>query len=858
MKQIIQYQKTGEMSVANLPEPMVRDGWVLVRNEASVISSGTERTSVETASASIVGKARSRPDLVKQVLENMKREGVMATLDKVKSRLDSFKELGYSCAGVVVESGCFEFKAGDRVACAGATANHSEFVLVPMNLCVRIPDGVGFDEAAFTTIGAIAMQGVRQADLRVGENAVVIGLGLIGLITVQILKASGCKVMGIDVSEGNFELAKELGCDVCVASGEDSLKVVESFSNGYGTDAVIITAGTKSNEPVEFAMKYARKRGKVVVVGAVGMSIPRAGFYEKEVEFKISCSYGPGRYDVEYEDLGIDYPYGFVRWTEKRNMEAVLSLIQSSELRMKNLITHRIKIEDGLRAYDIITGKVKERFIGIVIKYGDNVTREQSDKDKDVSREIHESNEKEQELNLGKEQKDNSREIHESHEKEQELNLGKEQKDNSREIHEKELKENSPQITQITTDFKSEEINLGKKIKRVEKVKVGFIGAGNFAQSYLLPPLKGMGVEFVGVCTSEPVNAKSVKDKFGFGFCTTDYKEIVENKDVNTVFIATRHDSHARFVIEALKAGKNVYVEKPLSIQSSELRIMNSLLGDKVTKDKDNSELRVQNEELKEEKFTTEITESTEVISGKELKDNSEFRNQNSELKDKTIEIKDNSEFRIMHSELLLQVGFNRRFSESFRGIKEFFRDVMEPRVITYRVHAGFIPKSHWTQQKEQGGRIIGEGCHFIDTMQFLTGAKPVSVFASELRTENSQYGNQDCVSVVINFSDGSVGNLIYLANGDSSVPKEYCEVYAGGKTAVMNNFNNVEFFANGKKTVKKFDGKKGHKEEVKSFVDALTGKGACEFSFESLCLTTMATFGVMESLKSGQLTIIN
>ena len=331
MLQIIQYQKTGEISVANLTPPLVGPGYTVVRNIFSAVSAGTERTSVSTAQASMLGKARSRPDLVRQVVANARKEGLLATYKKVQSRLDNYKELGYSSAGIVVDSGAEEFKVGDRVACAGY-GHHSELILVPKNLAAKIPDGVDFDEASMTTIGAIALQGVRQADVKLGETVAVIGLGLIGLITVQLLRANGCRVVGLDVNKANFELAQRFGCELCLVSNGDSLRAVQAFTNGIGTDAVVITAGTKSNAPVELSLEYARKKSRVVIVGAVGLDIPRSPMYEKELEIRISTSYGPGRYDPAYEEKGTDYPVGYVRWTEKRNMEAVLSLLAQRKL----------------------------------------------------------------------------------------------------------------------------------------------------------------------------------------------------------------------------------------------------------------------------------------------------------------------------------------------------------------------------------------------------------------------------------------------------------------------------------------------------------------------------------------------
>ncbi|MDD5362993.1 MAG: bi-domain-containing oxidoreductase [Ignavibacteria bacterium] len=715
MKQIIQYQKTGEMKVDELPVPQLKDGYVLVENYFSLISSGTERTSVETAKASMMGKARSRPDLVKQVIESAKKEGLKATWDKVQNRLDNYKELGYSCAGIVRDSACSEFKPGDRVACAGAAANHSEFVLVPKNLTARVPDNVSFEDAAFTTLGAIAMQGVRQADLRLGEKVAVIGLGLLGIITVQLLKASGCKVIGLDINDNNFQIAETLGCDLTALCNEESVKLVESFTDGYGTDAVIITASSKSNEPVEQALQFARRKSNIVVVGAVGMNLPRSPFYEKEINLKISCSYGPGRYDREYEEYGIDYPFEYVRWTEKRNMLSVLELLSENKISFTPLVSHKFNIRDGLLAYDLITGKTDEKYLAVLLDYGKG-------KNDDKSNII--------------------------------------------------IKEKT---TFKTTDLLKTNIGL-----KVENIVAGFIGAGNFAQSYLLPVLKSRNIRLKTVVTSKPVNASSVKDKFGFEFCGTNADMIFDDKEINTVFVASRHDSHGNYAIRALKSGKHLFIEKPLAISEADIETIKELYPD---------------------------------------------------------------------TGLNLFVGFNRRFSKSFKDIKKFFDNSKEPKIITYRVHAGFISSSHWIQDSNQGGRITGEGCHFIDTMQYLTDSIPVSFYAASIRSTNSATNNSDNACIVINFADGSVGNLLYLSNGDSSVGKEYCEVFSGGKTAVMNNFSENIYFENGKRTSKKYDGKKGHKEELLHFISVLEGKEKPSLNFNSLILTSGLAVMIQKSL---------
>jgi predicted dehydrogenase/threonine dehydrogenase-like Zn-dependent dehydrogenase len=712
--QVIQYQKTGEITVDDLPAPKLRPGCMLVRNVFSLISAGTERTSVEIAQASIMQKARLRPDLVRQVLDNVKRDGVVATYRKVQDRLDHFNELGYSSAGIVAESAVEGFKAGDRVACAGTGyASHAEIISVPRNLAVRIPDEVGFDEAAFTTAGAIAMQGVRQADVRMGEQVMVIGLGLIGLLTVQLLKASGCRVIGMDISARNFELALKLGCDRCTLSNDNAVLDVQAFTRGYGADAVLITAATKSDEPVQLAMQFARKRGKVVAVGTVGMNIPRNPFYEKEVEFRISCSYGPGRYDPQYEQGGNDYPLGFVRWTENRNMEAALDMMAQRKLDVEPLVTHRIPVRESLRAYDIITGKVEEPYLGVLLQYSD------------PSAEI--------------------------------------------------------------TISRRAELRPPAGQRGTQRVALGFIGAGNFAQSMLLPPLKRLGVRLRGVATSKPVNAKNTGKKYDFEFCATDASEILKDSEINLVFITSRHDSHAHYVAEAIRSGKSVFVEKPLALNSDELGLV------------------------------------LDVYNGAENAGQAPF----------------------------VMVGYNRRFSEPIRAISSFFVGRTEPLVMHYRVNAGFLPATNWVQQPEQGGRFIGEAGHFVDVMQFLCGALPVSAYAVAPTDGARRYRSENLI-VSITFADGSAGTLHYLASGAIAVEKEYLEVFAESKTARMWNFKKVECAAGRKKSTSSFSGDKGHTAEMKAVMQAFESSSGSPINIQSLAATSRATLAAMESLRTG------
>lgn len=708
MKQLIQNFKTGEMYVDEIPVPGISEGMVLVQNEYSLISAGTERGTVKTAQASLLGKAKERPDLVAQVISNIKKEGLSATIGKVRTKLDSLKALGYSSAGRVIASEDKNgmFRQGDRVACGGQDyASHAAVVAVPQNLVALIPENVSTEEAAFTTLGTIAMQGVRQSDVRLGEKVCVIGLGLLGQITCQLLKANGCQVMGIDISESLVNLASKTAAAASILRTDPNLvSACESFTEGYGFDAVIITAAAHSNDPVELAAEIARKKGKIVIVGAVKMDLQREPhFYKKELELLMSCSYGPGRYDPNYEESGNDYPYSYVRWTEQRNMQAFLNLLSMKMIDVKPLISHTFDIDDAGKAYDLVLGKTKEFHTGILLKYTAG-------------------NEKEKTL---------------------------------------------------FTIRKSEK----------ETVNVGFIGAGSFAQSYLIPAVKANGASLTGVVTTRGLTSKNVADKFGFGFCSTDPYDIFRNNSINTVFIATPHSSHAELAAGALEAGKFVFVEKPLAINMDQLSM---------------------------------------VIAAKQ-----KFRKP-------------------------LMTGFNRRFAPVSQSIKHEFRNVAEPLFINIRVNAGVIPKGHWIQDPETGGgRIIGEACHFIDLMQYLTGGEPVNVFAEAIQTRNSSVTPFDNISVIIKFSNGSIGNLVYLANGDKAMPKERIEVFGAGNTAVIDDFREGSFFRNGKAARLRSSGK-GHREEVSKFLEAITTGEDSPIDFRSICLTTITTFKILESLYTG------
>ncbi|MCB9110587.1 MAG: bi-domain-containing oxidoreductase [Anaerolineales bacterium] len=502
MKQLLQNIKNGQTVIEEIPIPTPREGQALVKVSASLVSAGTERMVVEFAEKGYLGKARSRPDLVKQTLDKAKREGVMPTVQAVFNRLDQPMGLGYSTAGTIAALGknMQGFKVGQRVACAGGGyATHAEYNVVPRNLLTPLPKNVDFESAAFTTLGAIALHGFRLAEPQLGENVAVIGLGLLGLLTIQIAAASGCNVLGIDIDSKRVKLASSLGIRAVSRSQAES--TAQAFTANRGFDSIIICADTSSNDPVELAGIIARDRAKVVATGAVGLSFPRKIYYEKEISFINSRSYGPGRYDLNYEENGQDYPIGYVRWTEGRNFQAVVDLMAGGKLKVESLISHRFEIEEGVKAYEVITGKKKEPFLGVLLKY--------SNEKQEVSKRVE-----------------------------------------------------FPLVTRHSS-----------------LVTLGVLGAGLFANSTLLPILKNnKNFELIGIASSGGLHAQHSGKKIGFQYATSSEDEIINDPKINSIAILTRHDTHADLVVKALKAGKNVFVEKPLAINSSQLSAVSKVL----------------------------------------------------------------------------------------------------------------------------------------------------------------------------------------------------------------------------------------------------------------------------------------
>ena len=742
MKQILQNLKTGKMEVADLPCPQAGQGSVLIQTRASLISAGTERMLVEFSKANLIQKARQQPEKVRQVLDKIRTDGLVPTLEAVFRKLDEPLPLGYCNVGTVVQAQSSKLKAqslkvGDRVVSNGP---HAEVVCVPNNLCAKIPDGVTDEQAAFTVLGSIALQGMRLAAPTFGEKFMVFGMGLIGLLAVRLLQANGCEVLAVDLNAERLKLAEAFGAQtVNISAGGDPVAGAMAGTGGKGVDGVLITASARTDEIMHQAAEACRKRGRIVLVGVVGLNLRRSDFYEKEITFQVSCSYGPGRYDEKYEQDGQDYPIGYVRWTEQRNFEAVLGALEAGRLRVDEMITHRYPFEEAEKAYELIA-EDKEPYIGIILDYDPQIT--------------------------------------------QITQKGKKDKDK--------LAADERRLTQISENT----IRVHQRVSAAEsKVTIGLIGAGNFTGAVLLPALKKTGVRFQAIASSGGVTGTHLGKKFGFEFSTTDTETIFNDSDINTVFVTTRHNSHARFVMEALEAGKHVFVEKPLCMNRDELSKIETLY-------------------------------------------NSKFKIQNSKLP-------------------LLMVGYNRRFSPHTIKIKELLAGRAEPLCMNMTVNAGIIPQDHWIHDPEVGGgRIVGEGCHFIDLMVSLTGSMVQSV--SACMAGEGFAVRTDKMSIVLGFADGSVGTVNYFANGSKSYPKEMLEVFSEGRVLRMENFRiTLGYGFKGFKRFRTLRQDKGHNAEVAAFVERIAGGGEALIPFEQLANTTAASFAAVGSARERQTVIL-
>jgi predicted dehydrogenase/NADPH:quinone reductase-like Zn-dependent oxidoreductase len=585
VKQILQNLKTGATVLTDIPCPSAKRGHLLIRTRQSLVSAGTERMLVEFGKGNWLDKARQQPDKVRQVLEKAKTDGVLPTLEAVRNKLDQALPMGYCNVGEVLEvgAGVSGFAVGDRVASNG---KHAEVVSVPATLCAKIADEVTDETAAFTVLGAVALQGVRLAAPTLGEAVAVIGLGLVGLLAVQLLRAQGCRVLGMDFDPKRLQLARRFGAEtVDLSAGADPLATASAFSRGRGMDAVLIAAATQSNDPIRQAARMSRQRGRIVLVGVTGLELSRADFYEKELTFQVSCAYGPGRYDPNYEEKGQDYPAGFVRWTAQRNFEAVLDLLADGRLDVEPLISHRFTIEEAEQAYAIVGGDALS--LGILLRY-------------------------------------------------------------------------PPAAEKPDAELRADTIPLRPRPAAKSPATVGFIGAGNYAQAQLIPAFQAAGVRLKTIASATGVSSVHAGQKFGFEAAITDTDALFTDPEIDALAIATRHNTHAALVCQALAAGKSVFVEKPLGLTLAELEQI-------------------------------ETAYAAACAHGPTP---------------------------------LLMVGFNRRFAPHIVKMRSLLTGLNAPKAMVMTVNAGAIPASHWTQDLETGGgRIVGEACHFIDLLRHLAGS---------------------------------------------------------------------------------------------------------------------------------------
>jgi predicted dehydrogenase/threonine dehydrogenase-like Zn-dependent dehydrogenase len=706
VKQVLQSRR-GIVVVRNVAEPHCPRGSVVVRNAFSAISSGTERARFTESQKSLVARARERPDLVRSVVQRARSEGIRKTREAVQKKLGEETAVGYSSAGHVVRVGSAVkgLSPGDRVACAGAGfANHAELVCVPANLCARVPPGVPLQEASLTTIAAIALHGIRLAGVDLGARVAVVGCGLVGQIACRLLRAAGAEVFAIDVGAEPVEEAVAAGADHGFLAGDAVERVIEAASPGV--DAVLVTAAAGTNDPLLLATQIARDRGSVVLVGEVPIDLPRGPLYHKELSFRVSRSYGPGRYDIEYEERGLDYPIGFVRWTQQRNMECVLDLRARGLLDLGSLIADVVPVDDAAVAYDRLGAEQDARPRGaLLLSYPETA------------------------------------------------------------------EEPSPPPAPAPPITSSE-----------ASPRIGLIGPGRFATSVLVPAFVEAGARLELVGGGSGPSAESAVRNHGFERFAPEEHEVATDDRVDAVVIATRHGSHAELAREALAAGKHVFCEKPLALHEEELAAV-----------------------------LAAATESGRV----------------------------------------LFVGFNRRFSPLLRELKAFVGEA--PLVANYRVSPRYIPSSEWWHDLDEGGgRIVGEACHFLDSLVYLAGARVRAVAAAAVNDPSLPLQARDNVVVSLTFENGSVGTVTYAAGGAESVPKERLEAFAGGRTGILDDYTTLELHGEGgprRETSRAQD--KGHTEEVRAFLESLRS-GVPHLPLEEIENVSLAALAVVESLRSG------
>jgi predicted dehydrogenase/threonine dehydrogenase-like Zn-dependent dehydrogenase len=706
VKQVVQHLRSGVIELEEVPSPALRAPGVLVATACSVLSPGTERAAAELGRSTILGKALRRPDQVRKVLDSVRREGVWPTMRKVQQRLDVTRAMGYSCSGIVLESRDSALRPGDRVACAGTdAATHAEINFVPCNLAAAVPEGVSFEDAAFSALGGVALHAMRLGEVGLGDDVAVIGIGLVGLLLAQVLRAAGCRVAGFDLRADRLALAEQLGVSRTALARREALEdSLGAWNLARGFDRVFITAASSSAAPVELAVEAAADRARIVVVGDVRTDFPRAACYAKELSIVYARSYGPGRYDPAYEEQGVDYPRAYVPWTLGRNLEAFLDLLARRQVQIAPLITHRLPIEEAPRAYEIVTGS--ETSLGVVLQYPVAETRPAS-------------------------------------------------------------------VIALRP----------RELRHPGTIIVGFIGAGSYATGNLLPALRGRrDVRLASVVTTRGLSARKAAEQFGFARCSTDPADVFADPEIDLVFIASRHDSHAALAQAALETGKAVFVEKPLCLNELEL-------------------------------------------SGLEAA----WR---------------------AHP-LPVMVGHNRRFAPATLALKQFFAAAQPsaPLSIRYHVHAGPLPPDHWLRDPAQGGRILGEACHFVDWCIEMAGAPPTKLFAS-LQENSAGTSTEENLHAVLEFAGGSVATITCESCAHQALSKEIIQVSRAGSTAIVENFSSVEFLSAAGRSNRRFHGK-GQSEMLAALLAGLAA-GQAPVPMSSWITSARATLKLLESASTG------
>ncbi|PIP12951.1 MAG: oxidoreductase [bacterium (Candidatus Stahlbacteria) CG23_combo_of_CG06-09_8_20_14_all_34_7] len=708
MLSISQNMKSGKIELAEVPAPSCKKDGVLIKTSYSLVSMGTESMKIESGKMNLIEKARAKPEQVRQVINTVKQLGIKAAYRKVMNKLDSMTPLGYAISGLVVETGSnvSNLKISDMVAAGGGNyATHAEFNYVPENLCVKLSDKVDIKHASMATVAAIAIQGLRQANLQFGETIGIVGMGLIGQLMLQIAQTSGFRVLAIDIDENRVNISLKHGANAgAIPIKENLVEAAMALTEGFGLDALFLTSGTKSNQPVELAPKMLRDRGRLVDIGITKMDIPWQPYYDKELNIFMSRSYGPGRYDPLYEEHSIDYPISYVRFTEQRNMKTFINLLEDKKIDVDYIISETMDFSKAADFYNSIC-ESKSKYISVVFSYNPSA----------------------------------------------------------------EIKR--------TFDF--------QKPFQSSVVRIGIIGSGNFAKTMLFPELKNKsGVEFVSLSTATGLSAEDSRRKFNFSKIGTNSEEVITDKDINLLMVLTRHSSHSSNIIKGLRADKFVYCEKPLALDETELK---------------------------------NIIEAKKVSKGD------------------------------------LFIGYNRRFSPAINKIKNMFSKINQPKHLYYRVNAGYMEKTNWYNDIEEGNRIVGEAGHFVDTALYLIDSRPRFVTGIYTGISRKDMKTKDNMNIIIEFENGSVADILYFTFGDKSLPKEYLEISSSMQSAVLDNFKSLTLFKNGSPSkVVLINKGKGHKEEMHSLVEIIKGNEKNPFNMDYLSLVSMITFKAIESADRG------